>query len=93
MKFYKKQLTVTYPLNPWSDISHLKKSVPKLPMRFRTLVPANNVRKDSGEIRTLAGEKNKSACTFPEKCLHNPERVLALPENGHKAKCNIFFNF
>ena len=37
----------------------------------------------------LRNEKNKSACTFSKKCLHNLERVLALPENGHKAKLNI----
>jgi len=28
--------------------------VPKLPTRFRNLAPANNVRKDSGEIRKFA---------------------------------------
>jgi len=37
-----------------SDISRLKKSVPKLPTRFRTFVAANIVRKDSGEIRNFA---------------------------------------
>ena len=37
-----------------SDISHLKKFVPFLSAECITLAPANNVRKDSGEIRTLA---------------------------------------
>jgi hypothetical protein len=83
-----------------SDISHLKKSVPLSPAECITfaavaaLALANNVRKDSGKSSTFAADrKNKSACTFSEKCLHNLERVLALPENGHKAKCNIFLIF
>ena len=37
----------------------------------------------------LRNEKNKSACTFSKKCLHNLERVLALPENGHVCKKEV----
>ena len=36
--------------------------------------------------------KNKSACTFSKKCLHNLERVLALPENGHVCKKEVLTN-
>ena len=39
-----------------SDISRLKKFVPLSPMRFRTFVAANNVRKGSGEIRKFASD-------------------------------------
>lgn len=62
-----------------SDISHLKKSVPLLPAECITLAPANNVRKDSGEIRKFAyateQSENKSHVTFPKLSRDNLERV------------------
>ena len=49
----------------------------------RSVAPANNVRKDSGEIRTLAVEKTrvlalfpKSACTIWKECLHSLKMAI-----------------
>ena len=67
-----------------SDISHLKKSVPLSSAECITFaaVAANNVRKDSGEIRKFAyaieqSETKKAAKRKKQECLHFSRKVLA----------------